>query len=127
EYYSLSNSYTSFNSDEVDINRSNLVYNYTLINFDKEISLREIASVCNLTPTYFCRYFKQMTNRTYNDFLTEVRIGHACRLLLENKLTTEFIGYECGFNNASNFFRQFRKLKGVTPLAYKNSISMPRS
>src|SRR3546814_8538305 len=60
-----------------------------------------------------------MTKKTYNEFLTEIRISHACRLLIEDKLTTDVICFECGFHNISNFFRHFKKMTGITPLKYK--------
>jgi AraC-like DNA-binding protein len=86
----------------------------------KNISLTEIASLSCLSITSFCRYFKMMTNKTYTDFLTEIRVSYACKLLIENKsLTVESVGNETGFNNASNFFRQFKKMVGITPKAYR--------
>ena len=75
--------------------------------------------MANLGITSFCRYFKMMTNKTYNDFLVEIRISHACRFLIEDLLATEVICFECGFNNVSNFYRHFKKVTGMTPLEYK--------
>ncbi|KHJ37295.1 melibiose operon regulatory protein [Pedobacter glucosidilyticus] len=120
EYEPIVNGQGSFyQSNESDTIRLNKVFNYTHSNYKKDITLEEIASISNLSVTSFCRYFKLMTKKTYYDFLIEIRISHACRLLVENKLPTEVICFDCGFNNVSNFYRHFKKVTGMTPLDYK--------
>lgn len=106
-------------SNESDVQRINKVCNYTLSNYKREITLDEIASISNLSVTSFCRYFKLITKKTYYDFLIEIRISQACRQLIEDKLPTEVICFECGFNNVSNFYRHFKKITKMTPLEYK--------
>jgi len=106
-------SYSLANTDKI-----NVIYDYTFNNFQKELSIKEIASVANLSPHSFCRYFKTRTLKTYWQFLLEVRIGYACRLLIEDKLTVARICYECGFNNLSNFNRHFKSITNKTPLQY---------
>ena len=106
-------------SNESDVQRINKVCNYTLSNYKKEITLDEIASISNLSVTSFCRYFKLITKKTYYDFLIEIRISQACRQLIEDKMPTEVICFECGFNNVSNFYRHFKKITKMTPLEYK--------
>jgi len=108
-----------YKSNEMDTLRLNTVCSYTLANYRKDITLEEISSLSNLSVTSFCRYFKLMTNKTYYDFLIEIRISHACRALIEDKSPTEVICFECGFNNVSNFYRHFKKVTGLTPLDYK--------
>ena len=108
-----------YQSNETDTIRLNKVCNYTLTNYKKDITLEEISSISNLSVTSFCRYFKLMTRKTYYDFLIEIRISHACRALVEDKLPTEVICFDCGFNNVSNFYRHFKKVTGITPLEYK--------
>jgi AraC-like DNA-binding protein len=108
-------------SNESDTVRINKVCSYTLTNYKKEITLEEIASISNLSVTSFCRYFKLITKKTYYDFLIEIRISHACRLLIEDKLPTEVLCFECGFNNVSNFYRHFKKITKMTPLEYKRN------
>lgn len=119
EFTPIASAHAFYRSNEQDIIRLNKIHEYTLSNYNKEISLEDIAALSNLSLTSFCRYFKLMTRKTYHDFLTEVRISHACRMLVEDKLATEVICYECGFNNVSNFFRHFKKVTGTTPLKYK--------
>jgi len=111
--------YTFSGSNEVEMARLDRIYSYSLYNYKKEINLEEIASVAHMSKTSFCRYFKLMTNKTYSEFLTEIRISHVCRALIENKLPTEVICFESGFNNISNFYRHFKKVTGLTPLEYK--------
>lgn len=119
EFVPIASAHAFYKSNEMDTVRINKVCTYTLSNYKKEISLDEIASIANLSVTSFCRYFKLMTKKTYYDFLIEIRISHSCRLLVEDILPTEVICFECGFNNVSNFYRHFKKVKGMTPLEYK--------
>lgn len=107
-------------SSKEEIDRLNKVYNYALANYKNDLTLEEIASVANLSVTSFCRYFKLMTKKTFHDFLIEIRISHAQRMLIEDRLATaEAICFECGFNNRSIFFGHFKKITGVTPFEYK--------
>lgn len=110
---------TFYQSNESETLRINRICTYTMTNYRKDITLEEIASLSNLSITSFCRYFKLMTKKTYYDFLIEIRVSHACRFLIENKLPTEMICFDCGFNNVSNFYRHFKKVTGMTPLDYK--------
>ena len=120
DYKTIVNGQSAFyQSNESDTLRLNKVCNYTLANYKKDITLEEIAAISNLSVTSFCRYFKLMTKKTYYDFLIEIRISHACRALVEDKLPTEVICFDCGFNNVSNFYRHFKKVTGITPLEYK--------
>jgi AraC-like DNA-binding protein len=120
EYEPITSAHAFYQSNQLETDRLNQIYTYTLKNYMNKISLAEIASLSCLSITSFCRYFKLMTNKTYTDFLSEIRISYACKLLIENKeLTIESISTETGFNNASNFFRQFKKTIGLTPKAYR--------
>lgn len=119
EFTEISSSHAFYQSNESDSIRLNKICSYTLSNYKREITLKEIASYSNLSVTSFCRYFKLMTKKTFYDFLIEIRISHACRLLIENKIPTEMICFECGFNNISNFYRHFKKVSKMTPMEYK--------
>jgi AraC-like DNA-binding protein len=119
EYEFITNKTTFYRSNESETLRINKICTYTLSNYTKDITLEEVASLSNLSITSFCRYFKLMTKKTYYDFLIEIRVSHACRFLIENKLPTEMICFNCGFNNVSNFYRHFKKVTGMTPLDYK--------
>jgi len=98
--------------------RIDKVYSFTFNNFHRNITLEEVADLANLNPTAFCRFFKKNTKKNYSKFLNEIRIGYACKLLLEEKMNISEIGYESGFNNLSNFNRQFKSSMGLSPTEY---------
>lgn len=106
--------------------RFNNICHHTLKNFRREVPLSEIASVGNLSATSFCRYFKMMTNKNYVKFITQIRVNHACKLIIEDQLSMPAVCFESGFCNLSNFYRQFKKNTGMTPLAYKNAYQHQR-
>ncbi|WP_025762634.1 AraC family transcriptional regulator [Dyadobacter tibetensis] len=118
----IASAHAFYKSNDSETLRLNKIYAYTLTNYKKDISLQDVASLANLGVTSFCRYFKMMTKKTYNDFLVEIRISHACRFLIEDRLPTEVICFECGFNNVSNFYRHFKKVTDMTPLEYKRKF-----
>ena len=107
--------------DTADTERINDIYNYTFNNFKKQITVKKIAAAVNISPNSFCRYFKTRTLKTYWQFLIEVRIGNACKLLIENKMSVAAICYECGFNNLSNFNRHFKSIIQMNPLQYSKT------
>ncbi len=81
-----------------------------------------MAALAELSVPAFCAYFKKRAHKTYVDFLQEVRIGYACGQLAETGKSVSDIAYESGFNTVTNFHRQFRKLKGQTPLEYRGCL-----
>lgn len=115
----ITSAYTFNQSNASEMARLDKIYSYALANYKKEISLGSIASIANMSETSFCRYFKLMTNKTFSEFLTEIRISHVCRALVENKLPTEVICFDSGFNNISNFYRHFKRVTDLTPYEYK--------
>ncbi|OOQ59768.1 AraC family transcriptional regulator [Mucilaginibacter pedocola] len=115
----IANSTNFYKSNEAESVRLNRIYAHTMANFKEALPLEEIAKVANLSVTSFCRYFKMMTNKSYHEFLMEIRISHACRLLIEDNLSINAICYECGFGNVSNFYRYFVRIKNTTPAEFK--------
>lgn len=105
-----------------DENRLNRIYHYTLNNFSKEITLKEISGIIYMSPHSFCRYFKSRTKKRYSLFLMEVRISHACKLIINTDYSVAIISYESGFMNLSNFNRHFKLLVGKTPLEYRKQF-----
>ncbi|MFZ6008839.1 MAG: helix-turn-helix domain-containing protein [Bacteroidota bacterium] len=89
-----------------------------MANFKSEISLASVAEKICMNPSSFSRYLKQTTNKTFTEFLNEIRISHACRLMVTNAKNISQIAYECGYNNISNFNRQFKIIKKQTPSEY---------
>lgn len=98
-----------------DFERFNKVYKYLVKNFTGTIKLEDAAALVGLTPTAFCRYFKERTKKTFVQYLNEMRIGYAKKLLIENKMKISTICLEAGFNNVSNFISQFKKMTGMLP------------
>ncbi len=92
-------------------------------NFDKTITLAEVSKLANMSDVSFSRFFRQRTGNTFIDSLTEIRLGHASRLLIESTNSIAEVAYHCGFNNISNFNRIFKRKKGCTPREFRDSFS----
>jgi len=91
------------------------------LNFDKQITLTEVAKLANMTEAAFSRFFKSRTGMTFIDSLNEIRLGHASRLLIDTTRSIAEIAYHSGFNNISNFNRIFKKKKSSTPKEFRDS------
>ncbi len=103
--------------------RMKVLLDYTNRNFSRKITTAEIALVLNLSKNSVCRYFKSKTNKVFSRFISEIRIGHACKLLIENEMNISQICYESGFNNISNFNRQFYQIKAMTPSEFRKKYN----
>jgi AraC-like DNA-binding protein len=102
--------------------RMQKVYEYVSKNFKDTIKLSDIAEKVNMSEAAFCRYFKKRTNRSFVDFVNEIRIGNACKLLSQNTLNVSGICFESGFNTISNFNFHFKKIVGKTPSEYARAL-----
>lgn len=107
---------TSHNMDKV--------YDYIYCNFKESIELDKLVDIAYMNKSSFCRYFKRMNNKTVSRFVNELRIGYACQLLQESKFSISTICYESGFNNISNFNRQFRNIMDVSPSDYVKKFNL---
>lgn len=107
------------NLKETDEKRLDAVFKFTLNEYHRPISLQEVAEVSNMTVNSFCRYFKQRTRKSYIDFLTEYRVGQACKLLQTEDSGISEICYRTGFSNLSNFNRKFKQINNCTPKEYR--------
>lgn len=94
------------------------VYEYIINNFKDNIRRNDVAEIANMNPSAFSRFFKRVNRKTFTEYLNEVRIGYACKLLIENKINISEICFESGFNNLSNFNRQFKKAMKCSPTDY---------
>ncbi|PRY53964.1 AraC-like DNA-binding protein [Arcticibacter pallidicorallinus] len=115
---SFSNLHQPSNSRRVE-----KAFEYLNNNYDKPISLKEIAKLVNMTEVSFSRFIKKRTGSTYIDTLNEIRLGHASRLLIDTTHSIAEISFNCGFNNISNFNRLFKKKKNCTPKEFRESFS----
>ncbi|MBI9057566.1 MAG: helix-turn-helix domain-containing protein [Labilibaculum sp.] len=105
-----------------DAEKLDKVLTYAIGHFKEKISLEAIANVASMNPSSFCRYFKLRTNRSFSEFILELRLENACNLLINSNFTIEQIALECGFESSSYFYRSFKKLKKETPSSFQKRI-----
>jgi transcriptional regulator GlxA family with amidase domain len=109
---------------EFESDRINAIYDHTFSRFAQKIPLEEVAAVAGLVPNSFCRYFKSRTGKTYSQFVTEIRVGHACKLLIDNRISIKQLCFESGFNNFTSFHKQFKMITGKSPQHYQKEHLM---
>jgi AraC-like DNA-binding protein len=97
----------------------NRIIDFVISHFHREISLSEAAAIAHMAENSFSRYFSQRTRKSFTGFVNEVRLNQASRLLAETNQSITEISMNCGFNNLSNFNRQFRKLYNKNPMAVR--------
>jgi len=98
--------------------RMNKVLHYINTSYQQKIELEKVAGIANLHPAAFCRFFKEKSGKSLSQFVNEMRINYACRLITEGEYTVSQICFESGFNNISNFNRTFKRQTGYTPTEY---------
>lgn len=118
----------AFSNTEIAYNsrRIEKVMEYINANFDRQVTLSEAARLANMTEVSFSRFFKSRTGICFIDSLTEIRLGHASRKLIDSTDAIAEVAYHCGFNNISNFNRIFKKKKGCTPKEFRENLSGKR-
>lgn len=116
---------TSFNNETYSYNsrRIETTFEYMKQNFDKPLTLGDVAKLANMSEASFSRFFKQRTGINFIDSLNEIRLGHASRLLIDTTQSIAEVAYNCGFNNISNFNRIFRKKKNTTPKEFREEYT----
>lgn len=110
------------NVRETGNDRINSIYEFSLANYKRKILMEEAAAIACMSPNSFCRYFKSKTRKTYSNFLIEIRVGIACKLLIANNLSIKQICFESGFNNFASFHKFFKMITGKTPLNYQREF-----
>lgn len=116
----LNTAFTKYVSED-ECERINKVYQFIIDNYTDNPTLEQVSAVANMSETAFCRYFKSHTNKTYTQFLNDIKVDNACRLLIDNRLSISQICFETGFNNFTHFNDQFKKITGITPKQYQAS------
>ena len=106
-------------TNDKDTDRIDKVIQFILNNYKNDIYIEQIASKLNMSIASFSRYFKHHTHKTFSNYVTEIRISHACRLMMDSHYNISEICYMSGFENQSNFYRHFKKFTGVIPKEYK--------
>jgi len=109
------------NAPQADSRRVRKVKDYIEQHYFEEIRLTDVAQMVGMSQVGFSRFFKLRTGKTLSDYLTEIRLGHASRMLVDTTHSIAEIAYQCGFNNLSNFNRLFLKHKLITPTAFKSA------
>ena len=115
----LSDQTTGFLGNEKQNERIDKVYKYVMKHNSAPISLTEVAKQIHMSTEAFCRFFKRSTGNTLNEFIQKTRLARVCQDLMQSELSITEIAFDHGFNNLSNFNRQFRKHKKMTPREYR--------
>lgn len=104
--------------------RIKMVNQFLIENLHNPIRINDVAEMVNMSPSAFSHFFKKRTQRAFSDYLLDIRIGHAAKILIETEKNISEICFESGFNNISNFNRSFKKLKGCTPREFRSQQKM---
>ena len=115
---SFTNQHFTYNSRRIE-----KAFEYMNTNYDKPITLGEVAKLVSMTDVSFSRFIKKRTGNTFVDSLNEIRLGHASRMLIDTTHSIAEISYHCGFNNISNFNRIFKKKKTCTPKEFRENFT----
>lgn len=115
---SFTNQHFTYNSRRIE-----KAFEYMNTNYDKPITLGEVAKLVSMTDVSFSRFIKKRTGNTFVDSLNEIRLGHASRMLIDTTHSIAEISYHCGFNNISNFNRIFKKKKTCTPKEFRENFA----
>lgn len=114
----------SHNFTHADTIRMDKVYKYLIDHFKDDVDLEEIASVACMSASAFCKYFKKRTKKTFSEFLNEIKIGHACKMLIQGDYSISQVCYESGFQSITNFNRQFKSIANLAPHQYRRQYMM---
>ncbi|GAB5518192.1 MAG: AraC family transcriptional regulator [Rhodothermales bacterium] len=105
-----------------DPDRIDQVYAHLFHHYTQPLRLAEVASQVGLSASAFCKFFKRRTGKTFTQVLNEIRIGHACRLLIESDTSVTDVSYQSGYTYPSYFSRQFKAITGYAPIAYRRRV-----
>ena len=120
QYYMLTDLYFQPFSQK-DQDKIGIVFEYSMQHFREGITIEQMAALINLSVSSFCKYFKKTTKKTYIEFLNEIKIGHACKLLKESDKTISEICYDSGYRTWANFSKHFKKISGMPPSEYRRT------
>jgi AraC-like DNA-binding protein len=98
------------------------IIDYSFRNYLNPISLKEVAAIADMSIPTFCRFFKKNIKKPYFDFLQDIRISHACKMLTNTNKPIMDICYESGYNSWAHFSKQFKQTKQITPSAYRKQF-----
>lgn len=116
-------SFSNLEAATYNSRRIEKIMQYLNKNFDKNVSLSEAARIASMSEVAFSRFFKMRSGKTFIDTITDIRLGHASRMLIETTQSVTEVAYKCGFNNISNFNRIFKKKKDCTPKEFREAYT----
>jgi AraC-like DNA-binding protein len=119
EYEILSSEAFAPNLDKETLDIVHRALSYALANFNRDVKIGELCEMFAMSETAFSRFFKKNSGNTFTDHITKLRIGEACKLLAGSKTPVTEICFDVGYTNLSNFNRNFRNQRGMTPLEYR--------
>jgi len=99
---------------------------YILQNFYRQVQIKELLEITNMSYATFYSSFKRTYTLPFKDYLLNIRIGYACKLLIDETQNISQIAYDCGFENISNFNRQFKRIKNMTPSQFQNQLFLKK-
>lgn len=118
----LGSSHFDQNLSVLTDNRLEKVLSYITFHYTEPLSLSDIASIVSMNASAFSRYFKEKTGKSFIEYILELRIGYACKLLIGSSLDISQIYIECGFNSICHFNRMFKRKTGLTPSDYRKEF-----
>ncbi len=119
DYRILASSSFSHAERNPESRRVQKVKQYINDHYTEHLRLEELSSLVGMTPTSFSRFFKLRTGKSLSDYVLDIRLGFAARMLVDSSSNVSEICFECGFNNLSNFNRIFKARRGVTPKEFR--------
>jgi AraC-like DNA-binding protein len=102
------------------------VKNFIAQNYMDELRLNQLADIAGMSPSAFSRFFKLHTGRNLSDYIIDIRLGYAARLLVDTSRSVSEISFDCGFNNLSNFNRIFKRKKSCSPTEFRENYHKTR-
>ena len=104
--------------------RMDKVYRYILENYFDQVNLAEASSLLGMNKAAFCHFFRKRTRKTFSEFVNELRVSRAAKLLIETPKNVSEICFECGYKNLSNFNRRFREINKMSPMEYRRHFTI---
>jgi len=126
DYHLLASKSFAHAQDAPDSRRVRKVQAYIDEHYRDKIRLQSLSDLVGMSPTAFSRFFHYHANKTISDYIIDIRLGHAIRMLVETTDTVAEICYQCGFNNLSNFNRIFKKKKGYSPTVFRENYKQSK-
>ncbi|MBF6629378.1 MAG: helix-turn-helix domain-containing protein [Proteiniphilum sp.] len=120
-YRTLASTSFAHIDDNTDSRRVRKIYEHINNHYQEEIRLEELANIIGMTPVALSRFFKLRTGKTVSDYIIDIRLGNATRLLVDTTNSIAEICYDCGYNNLSNFNRIFKKRKECSPKEFREN------